>query len=887
MKRFLPSAVCLLASVLLSVTLLPFPVSAETPESEEQPQRQKIRVAFPTQEGMSFFGHSGKVTGYNYDYLEKISEYTGWEMEYIPYGSADGNEAVGSAIQDLKDGKVDLLGPLLKNAATEQMFDFPAHCYGTVYTTLCAQNASDLREFNLYNKGMLRVGLWKTAVTRNSEVIAFLNAENLSYEIVYFDTAAEQQQALADGTVDVISSVSLSPIANTRVVAHFAPRPYYFATTKGNTELIKRLDETIELIDKVEPNLQDKLYDTYFRVVNDAFVLTEENKALLQSIGTIHILCSESSAPFAYQQDGGPCGLFVSILEDYAKQTGIKTEYTFVNDRTDARQKLAEGKYDVLIGIPATSSICAELGFINSVPVIESVLAYAQKPKTTADTGRIAMVKGLEEQIPASDYNEIFLCDNSKECLLAVEKGQADMAIGTRASLQYYIYEIGSTLVTSLIPGQTLNASISVSRDCDSVLLATLNNYIDSISESELARYVSDANQHEGYASFAMFLKRNPLKVTLAVAGFVVLIAGIIIFFILRFSKQRSTMQKVHNQQLTDALQIAKEANEAKTTFLSNMSHDIRTPMNAVIGFSTLLSRDPGNEVKVREYTRKISAASNHLLGLINDILDISKIESGKMSLRQSVFSIDELIESVNVVIRPMAGAKKQFFQIELGTMSHELFIGDKTRVNQVLINLLSNAIKYTPDGGKITFAITDLGQTSHSFERLRFVISDTGYGINDEFKKVIFEPFTRAENSTTNKETGTGLGLAITKNIVDLMGGTISIESNPGKGTTFTVELPLNLTHEEEDEHFWEKHHVSRILLVDDEQTVCDGVKNAMSGTGVALDTANSGKEAVELVKKEYEAGREYSTVILDWQMPGMNGLDTAREIRKIIPIF
>lgn len=195
-----------------------------------------------------------------------------------------------------------------------------------------------------------------------------------------------------------------------------------------------------------------------------------------------------------------------------------------------------------------------------------------------------------------------------------------------------------------------------------------------------------------------------------------------------------------------------------------------------------MLSRDPGNEVKVREYTRKISAASNHLLGLINDILDISKIESGKMSLRQSVFSIDELIESVNVVIRPMAGAKKQFFQIELGTMSHELFIGDKTRVNQVLINLLSNAIKYTPDGGKITFAITDLGQTSHSFERLRFVISDTGYGINDEFKKVIFEPFTRAENSTTNKETGTGLGLAITKNIVDLMGGTISIESNPGQ---------------------------------------------------------------------------------------------------------
>ena len=239
-------------------------------------------------------------------------------------------------------------------------------------------------------------------------------------------------------------------------------------------------------------------------------------------------------------------------------------------------------------------------------------------------------------------------------------------------------------------------------------------------------------------------------------------------------------------------------------------------------------------------------------------------------------------MESINVVVRPMAGAKRQTFQVNLGQTEHELFVVDKVRVDQVLINLLSNAIKYTPVGGHITFSIADKGYSSSSFERIQFTVADDGYGITDEFKKIIFEPFTRAESSTVNKEVGTGLGLAITKNIVDLMGGTIEL----GKGSTFTVELPLRIPHEEQDEHFWEKHSISRILLVDDEKFICDGIRENMSDSGVEFDSAYSGESAIGLVKKHYAENNEYSAIILDWQMPGMNGLDTAREIRKIIPI-
>lgn len=684
----------------------------------------------------------------------------------------------------------------------------------------------------------------------------------------------------------MISSVSLSPISGTRIVANFSPRPYYFVTKKGNTELVQKLDEAMTLMNQVDPNLQDKLFDTYFRTASNSFVLNEAQKQKLARMNTLRVLCAQYAAPYIYEKDKKACGLLASVLNDFSKEVGVKISYEFSASREDMVSKLEKADYDLILGINMTSGRCSQYGFINSVPVLESVLCFAQKPENTATAKRIAIMKGLEEQYPVSEYEEVIYCDSSKDCIKAVEQGKADIAFASRDAMQYYIYESGSTLVTSLVPGQTVNVTFPVSRKSDSALLTALNGYIDSISETDLTSYISEANLHKDTISISLFIKRNPLSASLILGSIVLVIAAIIFFFVIRSIKQKEKLQLAHNKQLSDALEIADEANKAKTTFLSNMSHDIRTPMNAVIGFSTLLAKNPSDETKVKEYSRKITAASNHLLGLINDILDITKIENGKMSLHQSVFSLDELVSSVNVVIRPMANAKKQELRINVGAMNHELFIGDKTRLNQILINLLSNSIKYTPEGGQIMLEITDNGQSSPSIERLRFVVADNGYGISDEFKKVIFEPFTRAEDSTINKEVGTGLGLAITKNIIDLMGGTISLDSKLGKGSIFTVDLSLRLTHEEEDENFWANHNVSRILLVDDEKSICDGIKETMKNTGVSFDACYSGMDAIKLVRERYEEHQEYNTIILDWQMPGMNGLDTAKEIRKIVPV-
>ncbi|MCI9336503.1 MAG: response regulator [Lachnospiraceae bacterium] len=333
------------------------------------------------------------------------------------------------------------------------------------------------------------------------------------------------------------------------------------------------------------------------------------------------------------------------------------------------------------------------------------------------------------------------------------------------------------------------------------------------------------------------------------------------------------------------AFRMAEEANRAKSSFLSNMSHDIRTPMNAIVGFAALLARDVNNPEKVMEYTRKITASSQHLLGLINDILDISKIEAGKTALNLSDESIVELIENLDSIIRPQMKAKGHTFEIYSRDLRHEQVRMDKLRLNQILLNLLSNAVKYTPDGGHVTLTVQELPSLTGQLLRFRFVVADNGYGMSQEYQQKIFHAFTREEDSVTSKIQGTGLGMAITKNLLDLMGGTISLESQKGKGTTFTVELELQAGQEDADPDFWKNHGIGRILSVDDEEIVCLNIRTAMEGTGVAVDYALDGQTAVDMAVRSGQEGHPYHAVLLDWKMPGMDGLETARRIRSRMP--
>ena len=332
------------------------------------------------------------------------------------------------------------------------------------------------------------------------------------------------------------------------------------------------------------------------------------------------------------------------------------------------------------------------------------------------------------------------------------------------------------------------------------------------------------------------------------------------------------------------AFRIAEEANRAKSSFLSNMSHDIRTPMNAIVGFAALLARDADNPEKVTEYTKKITASGQHLLGLINDILDISKIEAGKTTLNLSDESIVDLIGNIDAIIRPQMKAKNHTFEVYSRELKHEHVVVDKLRLNQILLNLLSNAVKYTPEGGRVSLTVQELPQYTGQIARFRFVVEDNGYGMSEEYQSKIFHAFTREEDSVTNKIQGTGLGMAITKNLLDLMGGSIAVASQKGKGSVFTVELDLHISEQAADRSFWNKNGITRILAVDDEEVICRNVQISMEGTGVTVDYALDGRTAVDRIRNSAEEGRPYHIVLLDWRMPGMNGVETARHIRREI---
>ncbi len=341
------------------------------------------------------------------------------------------------------------------------------------------------------------------------------------------------------------------------------------------------------------------------------------------------------------------------------------------------------------------------------------------------------------------------------------------------------------------------------------------------------------------------------------------------------------TLEQQMNQKLTEALNAAKSANEAKSNFLSNMSHDIRTPMNAIVGFSVLLEKDADQADKVREYTHKIMASSHHLLSLINDVLDMSKIDSGKTSLNVDRFSLPELLEELNIILMPQAKAKTQDFTVHVLGTPPEQIVGDKLRLNQILLNLLSNAIKYTPDNGKIEFTVNEVPQPAPQYIKLRFAVKDNGIGMSEEYLEHIFTPFSREVSSLTNKIQGTGLGMAITKNLVDLMGGIITVESKLGVGSTFTVELTFARPEQEEGDS-WFRGRITRMLVADDEEDVCLNIREMMHGTGVDVSYVTDGAAAVDAAVRAHKSGNGFHVILLDWKMPGMDGVETAHAIRE-----
>ena len=344
--------------------------------------------------------------------------------------------------------------------------------------------------------------------------------------------------------------------------------------------------------------------------------------------------------------------------------------------------------------------------------------------------------------------------------------------------------------------------------------------------------------------------------------------------------------QKKQQDLLESALLAAKQASSAKTEFLSRMSHEIMTPMNAIIGMSAIAAQSIGNDEEIADCISKIGISSRFLLSLINDILDISRIESGKMLLKNENIPFEEFVNGINTICFAQAQARNIYYECTVAPDVEECYVGDAMKLQQVVMNVLSNAIKFTPEGGRVSMNISQRKRIKDNAE-LRFVINDTGCGISEKFIPHIFEPFAQENTGTTSNYGGTGLGLAISKNIVDMMNGQINVRSIVGVGTEFTVDVNLGITDEARHKY---RERASynftelKALVVDDDVTVCEYTGIILKGMGVQFEWVDSGRKAIDKVTAKWKSKESFDLVLLDWKMPDMDGIETAREIRRIV---
>lgn len=343
------------------------------------------------------------------------------------------------------------------------------------------------------------------------------------------------------------------------------------------------------------------------------------------------------------------------------------------------------------------------------------------------------------------------------------------------------------------------------------------------------------------------------------------------------------TKELLARQSLEEALSIAKAANQSKSTFLANMSHDIRTPMNTIVGLCTLLQRDMGDKTKLADHVKHIELTSRHMLTLINDILDMSKIESGETTLNIAEISISDLVKEIDDVIAPQAKAKGLTYSAKVCAKADD-FLGDKLRIKRVMTNILNNAVKYTPEGGKVEFTVQQMARPSLKYLYLQFTIKDNGIGMSESFVKKIFEPFTR-ELAATDVQ-GTGLGMPIAKNLVDLMGGTIAVESAVGEGTTFTLTFKFPLT-KVDDSQFWLEHGISRILVVGGNDIDNKSIGWAMRKAEVSVSLAKNAKSAQSSIEKALMEGKGYNAVLCDWHGTEKTCLQTLKDVKKELPEY
>lgn len=888
MQTLMRKSVCAMLSLLLLLSaMLPVKATAETAPAKV------VRVG-SFEDTFNYVNERGARKGYGYELLETLSGYTGWQFEYVTCDWSD-------CFEKLKNGEIDIMGDIsyTEDRAEEMLFsDEPMG--EEKYYLYADFSRTDISASNFKTLNGKKIGVLMG--TEPEEMLTeWEEKHGIKTEHVNISNNEDVKKKLANHEIDCFVSLEEAFWAELGIstMTRVGESSIYYAINKDRPDIKEELDYAMSVLDEADPFYTADLYKRYFSL-DYTPILTGEEKAWLRKHGAIRMgfLTSDSGVSTYDPATGKLTGAITDYIQFAADCLGNqKLEFQIVGyDSIEAElDALKSGEIDMIFHFDQNPNLAEEYRVAcTSTTWITNLMAVTNKEhfneskanRIAVPQNKLSLKKYLAFYYPQW---EIVDCDTQEDAARLIKTGRADCFVTEISSEENYSKKYGFYSVPLLNPVKSCFAVNSGNCRLLSILNKTIKAKPINLLAGSIAMYQSSARK----VTLSEFIKDNFVMVLLIGSIAVAVVLLTILKLLQKARKAEAAAKKAANdtQELNAKLQVAVEnaesANRAKSTFLFNMSHDIRTPMNAIIGYADLASRHLDDPAKLEKYMENIQVCGQNLLMLLNNVLDLARIENDKTEIEYSVSDVEKDFRNCIAMFQNQADSKGQTLTVT-AQLQHPYVYADIPHLTEVCTNLVSNAVKYTGACGTIHCDITQKPGKKEGWCDTVITVADNGIGMSQEFQKHIFEPFERERTSTVSKVEGSGIGMGIVKKLVGLMGGTVEVESKIGVGSTFAVTIPCRIASQEEaqakrDTTSSAKKSLSgtKILLAEDNDLNAEIAVELLQEEGCTVDRAKDGVECVDMLEKA--ANGTYQLILMDIQMPVMNGYDAAKKIRRM----